>query len=132
MDPMVAWTTFGLYKSTVSFEHTISVTPNQSHNLKIVPSCLGREWNLKQQSNQTHRFSSQWNFKTAKQVFGVASALIFFKSNSFIKDFFDVDTAWKSFWVEYKCSNSKFESILYYFYAFGKNNLLMVLYFFLL
>jgi hypothetical protein len=36
---------------------------------------------------------SEWNFKTAKQVFGVASALIFFKSNSFIKDFFDVDTA---------------------------------------
>jgi hypothetical protein len=44
--------------------------------------------------NQTHRFfSSQVEFKTAKQVFGVASALIFFKSNSFIKDFFDVDTA---------------------------------------
>jgi hypothetical protein len=35
---------------------------------------------------------SQWNFKTAK-VFGVASALIFFKSNLCIKDFFDVDTA---------------------------------------
>jgi hypothetical protein len=38
-------------------------------------------------------FLLKWNFKTAKQVFGVASALIFFKSNSCIKDFFDVDTA---------------------------------------
>jgi hypothetical protein len=130
MDPMVAWTTFGLYKSTVSFEHTISVTPNQSHN-----HCPQVAWvanGLKQQSNQTHRFSSQVDFKTAKQVFGVASALIFFKSNSFIKDFF-VDTAWKSFWVEYKCSNSKFESVIpVLLLRLRQKNNLMVLYFFLL
>jgi hypothetical protein len=53
-------------------------------------------------------FLLKWNFKTAKQV----SVLLahWFSSSLFIKDFFDVDTAWKSFWVEYKCSNSKFES----------------------
>jgi hypothetical protein len=36
-------------------------------------------------------FLLKWNFKTAKQVFGVASA-DFLQSNSFIKDFFGIHT----------------------------------------